>query len=285
MDSEIPKQSIRFRVTRNAKRVGTPLLRITAWVWRRTPSFLSHLYQLLRTIVGVGAASVVFGLIVEVISSDTRLTRLQSLSDLLLDNLSILGPVFGGTILLLVISWFAHQSQARQALLRSAFRVYSPAESLNLSHFNFREARPLDPWLKEGQDDIRPFFGTYLERTAVEYTEDPEYDDMPREFSEADLEGMIRDGRSFLLLDQPFAGKTLTLFQIFKRLTNYTIVIPRSSSSVFEDSAISLFRGKKVVVFLDNMATYARDNLDIRSLTGQLREVTNGRFCVVGIHD
>ena len=93
---------------------------------------------------------------------------------------------------------------------------------------------------------------------------------------------MIRSSQSFLLLDQPFAGKTLTLFQVFKRLADYTIVIPAGSSSAYAESAMASFKGKKVVVFLDNLATYAQDNFDIQLFTSQLREATNGQFSVIG---
>ena len=233
--------------------------------------------------MGAGATAVVFGLVVEVISTDARLAKLHSFSNLFFDHITVLSPILGGVLLLLIISWIGRRSTERQTVIASAFRLYTTTEKLSLDDFSFRDAQPQDPWLEERQVDQRPFFRTYFERRAVDYSDDSESDDdMRQEFSETDMVALVDSGRSFIILDQQYAGKTLTLFQIFKRLSGYTIVIPRNSPAVYEESTVALFKGKKVVVFLDDLATYAKENFDIQLFINRLKKSTNGGYRVIG---
>ena len=128
----------------------------------------------------------------------------------------------------------------------------------------------------ETHREERPFFGTYFPRKAVEDTESTDADaGIVREFAEEDLEQLLRDGRGFLLVDLLYSGKTLTVFQILRRMKGYTIVMPDDSRPVPDEGIFALLKGRKVVILLDNLATLARPNYNLELFVRRIAEGTS----------
>ena len=156
-----------------------------------------------------------------------------------------------GVLALFFVAWVGHTWSETRRRLRAAFGIYTSAQELGLADLGFRASRPQEPERRETHREERPFFGTYFPRKAVEDREFTDADaDMVREFAEEDLEQLIRNGRGFLLLGHPYSGKTITLFQILRRMTGYTVVSPDDSRPVPDEETFALLKGRKVVILL-----------------------------------
>ena len=172
----------------------------------------------------------------------------------------------------------------QQHWLKAAFRLYTPTEELDLADLGFREVRPQSPQPEQTHMELRPFFGTYFPRKAVEDGEPADEDSaIAREYAEEDLERHIRDNRGFLLVGLPESGKTLTLFHILRRLSGYLVVSPDDSSQkIPEEEIFALLKGRKVVILLDNLSIYANLNYNLELFATRMADATGGHYGVAG---
>jgi len=116
----------------------------------------------------------------------------------------------GGILVFFFVARFGHTSRETQRRLRASFGLFKPAEDLRLADLGLRELRSKAAERGETHREERPFFGKYFPRKAVEDTESTDADaGVVREFTEEDLEQLLRDGRGFLLVDLLYSGKTV----------------------------------------------------------------------------
>ena len=78
----------------------------------------------------------------------------------------------------------------------------------------------------------RPFYPTYISRSAVDMRTNRTYDD--KSWIEE-----LRQGRSFVLFAEPLGGKSRTLFEIAKRMEGYEILSPKKGGVVPSDDIFS----------------------------------------------
>lgn len=184
---------------------------------------------------------------------------------------------------LFLLAWVEHRRKEIQKHLRDTFRLYKPTEELVLEDLGFREVSSEEPQRPETHEEGRPFFGTYFSRKASEESESANVGPaLIREFTEDGLEQLLRGNKRFLLIGLPYSGKTITLFHILRRMKGYVVVSPNDSHPVPEEDLFALLKRQKVVILLDNMATYAERNYDIETFSIRMRRATKGCFGVAG---
>jgi hypothetical protein len=180
-------------------------------------------------------------------------------------------------LIVFLLAWVGH----REHRLRKAFRICTSAENLSYADMKFRIAHPQDSELKKYQS-LRPFFGKYFRRKVKQFEDTISTDeDAGIEYSEEDLEEIIRASQGFLLIDAPLAGKTMTLFQILRRLTGYTIVSPHGSENLPDEETFRLLNGRKVVVLIDDLSSFPAD-YDFQCLVERIAKVTRNRYGIAG---
>jgi tetratricopeptide (TPR) repeat protein len=241
------------------------------------------LYPILKWFVSVVLVTLLLSLLAAYITGSYNLTTLKPTAKFIDDQRNFLLLAMGLCLILFFWARFGHMQRANKRRLRAAFRLCSRAEELNLSDLGFRKSCPHDHEGQEPHREERPFFGTYFLRKMIEDTDSTDEDaDMKREFTEKDLQQLIRDGRGFIFLDHLYAGKTLTLFHVVRRLRGYIVVSPDDSQPVPDKSTFALLRRRKVVIIVDNIAPLALSNYNLELFVQRVAEGTKRRYAVVG---
>ena len=186
-------------------------------------------------------------------------------------------------VLLYLTSWLGHIMRARARSLQSAFGLCKSAEALTLEDLGLRVLRHSGGGHNEGFREERPFYGKYFPRKMVEEGDFVDADTgLVREFSEGDLEQLLRNGQGFILVDLLYSGKTLTLYHILRRMNGYTVVMPDDSRPVPEESVFAHLKGRKVVVTLDNLPAFAESNYNLELFMRRIGSAAGGRHAVAG---
>ena len=118
---------------------------------------------------------------------------------------------FGILLLLTGISWILKRRQEKQARLHQVFSLFEPVQKLTPEDLYFQMLEP-------GQSsrlDRRTFYPTYFPREAVEYDHISE-PNPGQSYSEDDLTHSLREGKGFVLIGQPYDGKSRTIYQTIK---------------------------------------------------------------------
>ena len=252
---------------------------------RSLHSFLlvvAPLYPVLKWIVFGAAGALFFGLFVDYVTSGFALPVWWGIvvNSALQYRIPIALALASFSVLFL-FACIGHRRKETLRRLRDAFRLYKPAEELSLADLGFREASPQEPQRAETHEEERPFFGTYFPRKVLEVTEFVETDPaLVREFTEEELEQLIRKNKGFLLIGLPYSGKTITIFHILRRMKDYVVVSPDDSQPVPNEDVFALLKGQKVIILLDNIATYAELNYDIETFSLRMKRATKG-YCGV----
>ncbi len=177
-----------------------------------------------------------------------------------------------------LISWYCRNVRRRKEKLSEHARVYSPSQSLPFESFGFVPAAPDD--LPPGGTE-RSFRGKYTNRVLVEFDRAIEAaEDFEPEFTETDLAGWIRGQRGFLIVGAMRSGKTLTLLHILRELIGHTVICPHSTAAPPDEWALRALTGQRVVVFLDDIATFMSANYALGDLISRVTRAT-GRQCIV----
>jgi len=196
------------------------------------------------------------------------------------------GPFFAAAAaysVLFSVAWFCRRWKRTQGRLRDAFTIFASAANLDLSELGLYETCPEEALEGSSGGLLRPYFGTYFPRAAVELT-DSAIDDVDdkSEFSEADLELLARNGPGFLLVDHDHSGKTSTAFQVLRRLPRCIVVGPDDSQSIPPVEILRPLRRHKVVVLVDNLGALALANYNLQLLVKRMAHVTKNKLAVVG---
>lgn len=265
-----------------ARRTAASVVRPIASSVRRIPELLAFLYPVLRWGWGSVLLVVILGL------ASTWIWEGHSPPGLILSGEFIaahLGPILVTMAYVVVVSCLAlvgHRRKETQRRLRDAFAKCMSAQELSHADLGFRDAHAHESEHEGKQPDKRPFFGTYFPRKAVEDAEPADQEDGSlREYTEEDLEQLVRDSEGFLLIGPPFSGKTLTVCEILRRLTDYTVVTPDSSRAVPDEDTFRLLRAGKIVILLDDLLSLLSD-YDLALFIRRTDNATQGRYAVVG---
>ncbi|MGE0681168.1 MAG: hypothetical protein AB7P69_09765 [Candidatus Binatia bacterium] len=128
------------------------------------------------------------------------------------------------------------------------FPPFKEARELRPGDLDFQEWKPgetIDP-------GNRPYNKTYIARRAIPLDADP---DIEPGYEEPALRRFLREGKGFVFIGQPGAGKTRTLFSLLHLMTGYTVVRPKVGPTPPE-SAFTIFKDRRVVVFLNDLDEY-----------------------------
>jgi tetratricopeptide (TPR) repeat protein len=121
--------------------------------------------------------------------------------------------------------------------------------------------------------EIRPYPKPYIPRDFIPYYE--HHDQRPNTFySEQDLVIKLTRGTNIILIGKPTEGKTRTLYEIIRRLTDFTI-ISFETNKLCSDEALNLLKGKKVLWLFDNMNRYDGSTKDFLTFLYKLTEITD----------
>jgi tetratricopeptide (TPR) repeat protein len=157
------------------------------------------------------------------------------------------------------------EAAARDHLLRQEFALFKPVSELRPEDLGFHALKPGDTI----NPADRPIYPIYIPRRAIAYDHrtDP---DGQYGFDEVHLAQELRHGRGLVLLGQPLEGKTRTLYEIVRQLTDYQVVQPMNRPTP-PDEAFTLFQGARVILLLEDLNNYASGILDLREFAGKLR--------------
>jgi tetratricopeptide (TPR) repeat protein len=145
--------------------------------------------------------------------------------------------------------------------LREEFALFESTAALRPEKLNFHvltrgESPPSEKPLS------RPFYPDYIHRMAVPYEHTAQKGPNP-EYTEGELVQELEKGKWVLLLGQPLAGKSRTLYEIVKRMEGYHVVSPSTQKRLPVSEAFALLKGRPVVVLIENLNEYAGAAIDL----------------------
>jgi hypothetical protein len=133
---------------------------------------------------------------------------------------SVIAPAALAFFAVALVAW-RHQDREKLEAKRSAFLVFKAAQELQPEDLRFQRVEP-GARLKPG---FRPFHDKYIERLAVSRV-DPgrigvagEAPKSQTTWTERALVEELRAGRGVLLIGKPIEGKTRTMFEMVRALT------------------------------------------------------------------
>ncbi len=171
--------------------------------------------------------------------------------------------------LLLLWASFIGNSERR---LRSAVATYALAEDLKLEDLGFREASAQETEPTDIFHQHRPYFKKYFPRKVVDDVESNE--EGPKIiFTEEELDKLLRDGGGFLLVGPHWAGKTMTVFQVVRRMTGYVVIRPHPKVVPHPDT-FAILRGQNVVMVVDNLHNFVGSDCDLVMFRNMVTEAT-----------
>ena len=180
------------------------------------------------------------------------------------------------------LAWVGHRLRETRRRLEAAFAIFKRAEELSRADFGFQDVRPGQGEHVRVHQRNRPFFGTYFPRKAVEDMELAGEETAVREYSEVELEQLIRqDGGGFLLIGPSLSGKTLTAFELLRKMRDCSIVSPDTSQAVPDVQTFGLLKNRRVIIWLDNLTAFP-SAFDLTLFTDRIGKATRGRYAVVG---
>ena len=257
--------------------------RLAPWLGRRLALSAAPLYPPLKWVGGAALFGLLLNLLADFIGQGFDLPVLDALARFMQVHRATVVGTAAAVVILSAVAWVGHRMRSTDRRLCAAFALCRDTEDLTLGDLGFRRAYPQEPEQGEERQDLRPFFGKYFPRILVAHTEaDTAYADTACELAETDVERLIREGRSLLLRDLPYSGKTLTVWHILRRLTGYTVVKPDDSQRIPEEAVFSLLKNRKVVILLDNLSALADTNYNLGLFVERMTKATKHRVGVVG---
>jgi hypothetical protein len=167
-------------------------------------------------------------------------------------------------LLLAGFVWYG-QRQTERERQRSSFELFKPAQKLqpeDLSLQPVTDDRPLGP-------GYRPYHSVYIKRIAVSRAKAA---DLPSAlargtgpataFTEDELVAELRAGRSWLLIGKPTEGKSRTLFEVVRRMTDWIVVRPHKQT-LPDPAAYALLDGLDVICLIDDLSDYVESRVDL----------------------
>ncbi len=216
------------------------------------------LYQFLKWLWGAIVLALGLGLIVNGVFAWLEIARMPLLPKALsLLRAYALWELIVIAALLLATLWAGWACRKRR--LSDYFALCKLAKKLHPRNLEFAEAQPIKAQGldlgKEGRLCHRPFYPTYIPRRASDYR--PGAKASHSIYTEETLRQVLRDGDSFVLLGQPLEGKSRTLYQVVSQMNGYTVVTPSREKGEIPDNAFSLLKGRRIILLLDDLDTYA----------------------------
>ncbi len=257
---------------------------VLTWPWHSFPVLVSPLYTVLKWIF-VGVAGVLgLELFADyIVEGFSRPLWWEAVIKFIVQYRISITLVLGMFFILFLFTWVGHRRKKTQKRLRDAFRLYKPTKELILEDLGCREISSQEPQREETHEEERPFFGTYFCRKASEESESTNVDLAPvHEYTEENIEQLLRGNKGFLLIGLPYSGKTITLFYVLRRMNGYVVVSPNDSQPVPDEDIFALLKRQKVVIVLDDIATYAKKNYDIETFSVRMKRATKGCYGVAG---
>ncbi|MEI2769070.1 MAG: tetratricopeptide repeat protein [Nitrosomonas sp.] len=155
--------------------------------------------------------------------------------------------------------------------LEHEYKLIKKTKDLKPKDLNFKELEPRETL----KDSERPYFKIYINREATPY----EASEAKKIFyTENDLAELLKQGSNILLIGNPTEGKTRTVFEVIKRLSDFLVIsLPINSS--LSDKALQLLKKKKLIWLFDDLNTHDNDNYDFNHNLNRIKEITS--LCVL----
>jgi len=226
-------------------------------MWR-----LYHPLLALWSLVGVGllvavAANYLFA------DANTRTQVLSTLGQVGY----VLAAMVSGLVLATVVArrhFTRKEDEDRKSDLAKQFDFLKPCTQLLPQDLGF----DIVAWDTSRDQLRRPFDAVYIPRRAVE-ADSPGAPNRSRKYVEDELVSFLRDGKGLVLLGQPTEGKTRTLYEIVRRLTDHLVVRPGKEFPT--DDAFALAQGRRVVMLVDDLNEHANPgSIDLRAFRTKL---------------
>lgn len=257
---------------------------ILTWPWHGFPVLVAPLHKVLRWILFTVAGVLVLELIIDIITRGfSRPLWLDAIAEFTAQYRISIALTLGLFLFLFLFSWVGSKRKEIQKRLRDAFRLCKPTKKLILEDLGFHEVSSREPQRAKTREEERPFFGTYFSRKAYEESESANVDPaLVNEYTEENIEQLLRRNKGFILVSLPYSGKTITLFHILRRMKGYVVISPTDSKPVPDEDIFALLKRQKIVIFLDDIATYAEKNYDIETFSIRMKKATKGCYAVAG---
>jgi tetratricopeptide (TPR) repeat protein len=173
----------------------------------------------------------------------------------------------------LLALWAWLELRERDACARAEFDLFKRAEDLEPADLGFERVRP------GAARDLarRPYHDAYVPRRASPVNGEELRDTRPI-YTEDDLLSVLHRGGSLVLIGEPTAGKSRTLFELTRRMSGWTVVRPTATGGL-SDAAWRLLDGRRMVLLLDDLNHLAAASFDLRSFREKLARRA-ARHCV-----
>ena len=163
-------------------------------------------------------------------------------------------------LLLCLFSWRSHRSHR----LRRQFDLLTMSESLSPEDLGFVSLGIGD----QAPSGKRPHYPPYIHRVAVLY-ERKHQAEIGARWTEEGLANELLQGKGFLLIGEPTAGKSRTLLEIIRRLRGLCVLRPRTDC-LPDEEALDLISGRKAIILLDDLNRFVNAPADLLTLTSIL---------------
>lgn len=219
------------------------------------------LYSILKWVLGA-VGTVVLGLLVNYI---TPLFRQDIIDQYIFPGLLCFALL---SIATLVVGY-----NRRKSKRHSQFELCKTTDKLTPEDLGFT----VFPEGQSAQPGERPYHSKYISRQFRSHRES----DRSKGFPSTDIEVLkkIKEGYNLLLIGQPTEGKTRTAYELLKGLSDYTVVSIKHDGRLPSSDAFNIFKGKSVVLFIDDLSDYVGYPVDITRLFRDIKEVA--QRCVI----
>lgn len=175
-------------------------------------------------------------------------------------------PVSAGVLALLLVFTALVWGLQRTRTSRGQFALFKKTSDLVPQDLGFVEVVASGNGIEKGH---RPYVeGIYIKRNAVPYQE--RHSESPtRVFAESDVAAILAVGGRVLLVGQPTEGKTRTLFETAKTLSDFIVICPHHDRNPSEES-VGILKGRNVLLLLDDLNQFDGAPVNVALLCDRL---------------
>lgn len=172
----------------------------------------------------------------------------------------ILSPVVFSFFLLfflvpIVLTPFVRRSN-KKFKQRSNFDLFKTTKALSPEDLEF----VVLPKGQAAQPGERPYYEGYVSRTYQSRRQSDRENGVPT--TDQEVLKCIERGNSVLLTGQPTEGETRSAYELLKGLGDF-IVVSINPNRIVSPEALSILKGKRVVVFVDDLSRYKDQSADL----------------------
>ncbi|MBI1731005.1 tetratricopeptide repeat protein [Candidatus Acetothermia bacterium] len=176
----------------------------------------------------------------------------------------ILGTAFW--LGLTLLSFISNGIKKRSDLIESEVELYKPSGELKPEDLGFKAVdvgnNPDPSW--------RSYYQKYIPRSFSRFSPDGIASGSER-INEHELSDGLQNADSFIILGQPYEGKSRTLYEIIHSLDGYQILVPKKEKALPSNEFLSLLKHKRILLLLNDLNDFAGREADLKTLAEAIK--------------